>query len=107
MQNGVSALIRKRISSLCLLLRRYARPTGADNIIASLASKRSLSTDGRVIERKTFKLILLWRRYGDVIINPAVGGGQRFIQRRAELSVDPSIPPSLLGGLPPVAWIEN
>src|SRR5215475_15678337 len=30
-QYAMSALGRKRISSLCLLLRRYDRPTGADN----------------------------------------------------------------------------
>ncbi len=45
----------------------------ANGIIAPLAGKRGLAASGIMIQRKTFKRVLLWRCNRDVIIGPAAG----------------------------------
>src|SRR5262245_3571011 len=60
-----------------------------------------------MIERKTLKLVLLWRRNGDVHIGPAIGGCQRLVECRAQLSKDAPIAQSLFGSFTSVTWIEN
>src|SRR5262249_29844275 len=83
--------------------RRLARVAACSNsIVAPLASKRGLTTRGLVIERKVLELVLLRRCNGNVTIGPTVGGIERLVQDRLELSVDPPVTPGLLHGLPAV-----